>query len=89
MTALFASVCMMYKPIKLPLPKMLWKMPACDTVTKLQVEKFEEMDAESVPATTISMGMFLTTYLRVERHRRDSRRHATSTEKRTGPGSPG
>ena len=27
MTALFASVCMMYKPIKEPLPKMLWKIP--------------------------------------------------------------
>jgi hypothetical protein len=31
---------------------------------ELQVEKFEETDAESVPATTISMGMFFTTYLR-------------------------
>ena len=68
MTALFASVCMMYKPMSEPLPKMLWKMPACDTVRatstasrELQVEKVKELDAESVPATTISMGMFLTT----------------------------
>ena len=53
---------MMYMPMTLPLPRMLWKMPAC---RELQVEKFKETDAESAPATTISMGMFFTTYLRV------------------------
>ena len=30
-TALFASVVMMYMPITEPLPRMLWKMPACET----------------------------------------------------------
>ncbi len=65
MTAFFASVVMMYMPMTEPLPRMLWKMPACDTVTtQVQVENFEETDAESAPATTISMGMFFTTYLR-------------------------
>ena len=48
---------------------MLWKIPACEVdalriMKTLQVEKCKDMDAESVPATTISMGMFLTTYLR-------------------------
>ena len=35
MTALLASVVMMYMPMTEPLPRMLWKMPACETVTKL------------------------------------------------------
>ena len=37
--------------------------PRCH-LPKVQVEKFKEIDSESVPATTISMGTFLTTYLR-------------------------
>ena len=46
MTALFASVCMMYNPMRLPLPKMLWKMPACETVTKLSQS---HVDGVAVP----------------------------------------
>ena len=34
MTALLASVCMMYNPMSEPDPKMLWKMPVCETVTR-------------------------------------------------------
>ena len=49
---------------------MLWKIPVCvDALMTMKIvwrcrEKCKEMDAASVPATTISMGMFLTTYLR-------------------------
>ena len=85
---------------------MLWKMPARETLTIMNVWRFREtenaideveVDAESVPATTISMGMFLTTYLRgggvaaaaSRRRRLAVRMHSRDAASRTGPGSPG